>query len=62
VLRVNIGQIKTVAQTAGSATVHIDLVYQLKDGKKIVDEKPYIKLSFDEGKGVWLFDDKGPTP
>jgi hypothetical protein len=62
VARVDVGEVRTMAQTGDIATVYAELSYLLKNGRRIDDSKPYIQLVFDAATRTWLFYDKGPDP
>jgi polyhydroxyalkanoate synthesis regulator phasin len=59
---VDIGQARLVEQYGNEAVVFVQLSYRLKDGRDIIDKKPYIRLIFDQATGTWLFYDKGKNP
>jgi hypothetical protein len=58
--KVEVGRVATVDRGNDTATVYAELTYRLKNGRTILDSKPYIKLLFDTVSDRWSFDDKGP--
>lgn len=42
-----------------AATVYVNLIYHLKDGRIVPDPKPRIGLLYDSQRGTWLINTKG---
>lgn len=62
VQRVDIGRVELIERDDTRATVHAELAYWMRDGRQILDPRPYIQLRLDSATGAWLFWDKGETP
>ena len=62
VQRVDIGRIELIEHSDTRAVVYAELAYLMRDGRQIMDPRPYIQLAFDPAVGEWLFWDKGETP
>ncbi|MCS7260092.1 MAG: PKD domain-containing protein [Anaerolineae bacterium] len=62
VQRVEIGRVELIERSGARATVYAELAYWLRDGRQIIDPRPYIQLTLDPATGAWLFWDKGENP
>jgi len=62
VQRVDIGRIEVIKRENTEATVYAELAYLMRDGRQIIDPRPYIQLALDPVAGRWLFWDKGENP
>ncbi|PWH19055.1 MAG: hypothetical protein DDG58_05585, partial [Ardenticatenia bacterium] len=62
VQRVDIGHVELIERNGAYATVYAELAYWMRDGRQIMDPRPYIQLTFDPATGEWLFWDKGENP
>ena len=57
--QVEVGEVRVITLSDGTAIVDAQLRYQMKDGRLIEDRNSHIQLGYDSDRGTWLLNDKG---